>query len=1253
MTKTSLTGKKNLFIISIILIVSIIAIGIGTAALSNIHINTIGSNIYTDQDLVCYWTINETTNANITWYRNGVQNITASGINCTANNECWTNASANVPNQYTTKGDQWTCAVAHYNGTGTEIGNTTITIADTVPTYPQLFYMNGTRVNNVTIPNISEDFVSQLFINSSDADNDPIKYVIAANSINCTIDAASGLITCAPTEEYQIGIFSVLFRAEDNNTGATRGYVNASINVTPTNDPPTFLPALASQTRYENQALNYTITGIDPENNTPFLFTITSYLSDVYITNISSMQAIIRFNNSGQDITPYWDRGNHTINVTIGDSDPIHPKNTTASFVLQVIPLNHPPNLSLIPNQGGIQGGSLLLYFNATDIDNDTLNFYSNDSLYNVTTVSNSNNASGVTFAIGMINITSLTNDHVIHQFVSIGVSDSKENVTQGVFFNITNVNDPPIIYPNSSDSGNFQYSKGLNYNIDNLTAYTGVPLQYQVNATDPDIATYAGDTITFTSNNSAIPINTSSGIITVQLNSTGTYAFMITVTDTHGLQANHTGLLTVLPNTPPGFTQIPLPLFSCFEYDAVNNPMNCTYNLSQYANDSDPGDYVAAYTTNSTIFIVNDSTGIITLQANQSEIGVYTIRVNITDTRGGTNITTFAMIINNTNNPPTISQIQNDFGFATRITKGVQYNYIVSADDLDLGLANSTENLTFNVTISGPNPNLFSIVKSQNTSGITQTGSITFTPGANDDGAYNISITATDTFHNQSTTNFNITVYNTTLAPNITAITPYAEPYAYWANTSWRNTSDFTGAWAKQTLIHINENESYTFNTTAVLDAQYANTAHYYWYLNGTLVSTNQTYTKYFDFFSARVYNLTAVVADDFGKSDSFLWNISVTNVPRPPILENNLTNLSVNGTTTYSNYFIFTDGKTRFIEPDDDLNSNGIIDGNETSTLTFGLANSNYSCTYANFTFIGADLQVTARGIGVCAVTFKAINAEDPTVTTSSNEVLINVTAITNNSISEQIIYVPRGGGGTTTQTVTIPVPKEVDKPHPLQIISPGIVTIYRNDTVKVPITLNNTWNTTLEGITLRAEVNAPNVTVYLDQEYISRLARNETKEITAVITNYKSEGHYEIKIIGNVTNPSYEDTATIFVDAAEMRSEGDAADSKISFARDLLSSNPECLELNELLNEAKKQVAAGQYAQAGLIIDNVITGCKYLVSNVNKNVVEKPNKDFIQRFEWQQKYTDYTVIGAFGLIFVIAAVYIFRKKTPEENF
>jgi hypothetical protein len=1221
------TTHAAFLITAILLCIGLIGVAYGLISLH--HINDGASQTTSDQQLTCYWTLNETTTANVTWFKNGIANTTQTDIPCTANQVCSTNGNGNIPASFTTRNDVWICSVFYNNGSAIENHNVSVTIVDSPPTSPRIYWPNNTEIVNVTAV-IAEDSVTTFTVNSTDADGDSITYLIN-DTTYCSINT-TGALRCAPTAESHNG-FRIIRVSADTQEATTHTFF--MLNVTPVNDAPYFSPSLQNKTVTEGNALNYNIFGGDDELDTPYTFMIAG-LNSLILNSTAGTTAKIMFNNSGLDKASFADRGNHTINVTIIDNGSPS-KNSTVSFRLEIIPTNHVANMTIVVvnSTNLIQGGPLLVYINASDIDNDTITFFTNNSLlYNISySATDHTNPSGVSSATALINVTNLTNDHVINREVSIIAFDSKENTSTRVFLNITNTNDFPIIYDNSFYAGNTLN----NTNISALIAYTGVSLSYRVNASDVDSNTYEGDTITFSTNDSNFPINTSTGIIKYTPSASGNYSFLVTVTDSHNAKTNHTAMIEVLPNTNPSFTQNPI-IIRCFEYDATNYPFSCYYNMSSNVTDLDSGDYVASFAANTTIFTIDPTSGIINFSANQSFIGNNSITLNITDSRGGTNSTTIYVIINNTNNAP---QLGNPAIPSTRFVIGNTYNPIpITATDNDLLLTNSTENLTFALAATGPVPGIFSIAKTSSTQADL---SFTATTTAHA-GNYTINVTVNDTSNNVSKITFNIVIYNITAIPNITQITPFGSPYFNNSvNTSWRNASDFP----KSTSITIAENSTYTFDETSFADnATYPNTLTYAWYIGGVLNATTSAINKNFGFFSAGAYNITFVATDDFNYSNSFTWLLTVNNVNRAPVLANPLVNLIVDGTTTYNNYMTYYNSQTRFIDYDDDPDGDNQVVGNA-STLIFTAT----PCAFANFTFIQTDLKVKTIATGECYVNFTAIDAQNNSLAVTSNTVLINITSVSNETSETPItVTTTSSGGGSSTITIPIPLPVEVDRPKPLQIITPKLVTIYKNAIVKVPIVLNNTWNGTLEGITLGAKTNATNVTIYFDKAFFPRIYQGQSEEATLTIENYKSDGHYEIQIIGNVTNPEFHDVATIFVNSADAKSEGDSLETKISFAQDLLSSNPECQELTELLNQAKKELAVNNYKATGQIVDDVIDGCKYLVSNA-KNTEEKPSKDFINRIQWNKKYGEYIIIGIFCALFIVAAAYIIRKDKSND--
>ena len=1235
-------NKRELAVFIVMLVMLVVVVSMAIAGIVNLNINNGATDVRSDVDLNCYWTIDASAFVNVTWYRNGVSNIT-SNISCVANQPCTTaGTSGTVSQNYTTRGDVWTCSVMFYNGTGAEKYNTSVNIVDSPPTQPRVFWnTNGSEIVNTTV-NILEDNTTLFNVTSTDADNDPITFTINDTTF-CNIGSSSGMLSCNPTLSRQAGVW--VLEIDARAALATTG-IYFFINVTPVNDPPYFSPGLASQNLVEGQAFNYVITGDDEEQNVPYNVTIvnTTPSLSLNLTRINSSAFMLMLDTNRT--ATYSEAGNnYTVILNISDTDNLTFKSRTSvsSFTLVGIRHNHLPNVTYIVynSNGLIQGGNLSIYVNATDLDEDTLTFFTNSTLYNITYNSNTtiDNSTNTSSAYAWIN-TTLNNNNVIYHSFTLYAFDTKENTTQTIILNINNTNDPPFIYDTSYNPVNTLN----NTNITNLTAYTGVLFKYQINASDIDDLTYDAVNTglgTYSTNDSNFPINATNGLLYFIPNSTGNYSIKVTVTDNGGLSYNKTAKINVLVNTNPKFTQQPIIIY-CNETDSVNWPYNCYYNISANTTDQDIGDYIANYWTNSTFFTINSTSGIINFSVSQSMIGNNSMILNVTDTHGGMNTTTIYLIVNNTNNPPNINTPNMPAG---NLVVGNVYQITFNASDLDLLLPNTYENLTFIMNTTGPNTGIFSMSQISSTQAV-----ITISPTTTSDaGNYSINFTVTDYYNNKSVYKIaSLFIFNQTTKPQIIQIIPSGTPYNSTINNdTWRNTSDFSGM---NTTITISENSTYLFNETSNFDNVYPNFLNYTWYYDNISVSSSSSYQKYFDFFSSGNHVLGLTIADQYGSNNSFTWNIVINNVDRAPIYySNSLENLTIGGSIEVADYMTYRNSLARFYDPDDDPTGKGYNLGNET-TMNFSAT----FCSYADFSFQNSTLIIFAKSIGSCAVVFTATDGLNKSLNVSSQFVLVNVTNVSQDSsqIVQQPVNTQTTGGGTNTQPIPIPLPQEVEKPKPLQILTPSLVTIYQNATIKIPITVNNTWNDTLTGISIDAYTNASNVTLSLDRNYIDKLDAGQGVDLTLWVENYKSEGHYEIQIRGNVTTPQYTDTATIMINSAEMNSEGDNLESKISFARDLLSSNPECQELNELLNQAKQELNKNNYAGTAQIVDNVINGCKYLVNNAKPNI-EQPTKSFISLFEWKSAYNQYLIIALFGIMFIISLYYIFKKDNPEQEF
>jgi hypothetical protein len=397
---------------------------------------------------------------------------------------------------------------------------------------------------------------------------------------------------------------------------------------------------------------------------------------------------------------------------------------------------------------------------------------------------------------------------------------------------------------------------------------------------------------------------------------------------------------------------------------------------------------------------------------------------------------------------------------------------------------------------------------------------------------------------------------------------------------------------------------------------------------------------------------NITAVVSDQF--NDNFTWYVDVRNTNRPPQFANAARNLTgssaIQGSSSvlFENFF-FLDSNLNivFYDPDDDVDGDGQINFvNETNSLDFSINTSGTCDELANFVFSNSDdnLSVTPTGSGSCTTNF--IATDEYNLTVSSNTVNIQVVQ-TESSASSSSSTSSRTR--TVTETVTIPVEDPVDDPTEFDIIIPGITLLYENNTAVIPITIRNTWSDELRGITLSVNSTEEQFSYRFDQQYIALLLEDEEIRTNLTISGFRTLSPFSFNITAFVGSLQYDDYETININALEKGQEDlEAIKSRLGFARDLLSDNPECGELLEVLEEAEKNPEASNLQ----IINNVINGCKYLIGDANNRADAFP-KSFTGKLNLYGKtVVDYNllfvVLGALlGVSLIIGVVVRFTMK------
>ncbi len=1193
--------------------------------------------IYTTNNITCSWNLtNDATSWTATWYINGNP----------VKNYSFSNASPGyemvLESNYTKKGDIINCSVNATDGTSYVFSSASKTVNNSRPSSIELYYKSNSGwvrvVSNITI---DEDKLAIFDINGSDPDNDSLTYsfsrlVPSSQPTNYSFDSQNGFFNWTPTHG-EVGnnkfSFSVI---DDEGLGLVNVY---NITVIEINDKPYFDPALQDQHVVEgNCSWSYTINATDEETpNGPFNFSIVdvspALSSNLTITKVSNTSALIKF-----DPCPsYFDKGNHTVTIQLtelNNSPGLPLESANYSFKIEVTTVNHAPEIHASNYTNGTQGQAFYFSFNATDLDNDTISFslYPKECTSNITnpwnnylstTMSYNYNSTNSSLAVGTINIsaTNFTNDFVVCSGkIDIIASDGKENSTFTVYFNISNINDPPYINETSP------YNNYLNQkNMSNLTAYTNTFFYYRVYATDEDLflSPRYNEVLNFSSNDSSIPIDPATGWINFTPNSTmlGDHVINITVTDKAGATYSRILTLHIKNNTPPQIVNISfyrnntlvfkksannvtsLNLFediiSYIDVDSLDaedcpTTPDCNLTYSYSITKLEPQNY-----SNRNLSIsLNSTTGNYTISPDYFTIGKYLLEIKVRDTLMSETKKNITLIINYSNDKPDIYKVDTP----SKIVEGHPAIIKVYANDEDLSMPLSfinqskygafNESLTLYTNISWQH----NITKTSN-----KTWDISFTPTSAEIGNHTIKIWVNDS-KNNSCTNctgnasyiINIEILSKTQDPRIENISIYDV-----------NNSNYilspTSVWnpdVSELTVNTSENRTILINTTGWNDEYNYKDLNFTWIYDNNTLTTTGTYYRYFDldFFSSGSHNITIIVEDTRLNKDNVTIHLNVANINRKPTLLNPLINLtgnkSVNPVYEDPRYFVgiwnsSNVSKTAyFYDPDlEDLNITII------NTTCEGIADIKIN---------GTGIKVYGRQLGNCTALFRA---KDPyNAYKDSNLVHIEVT----DTLPQENVNQPTsgGGGGASSQTIAVPIPEEIETPDPVNIVAPALITIYSNKSIKIPIIVNNTWNDDIYGVTLDAEANVSNVSLHFNVSKFEIIPKGTYKRVSLIVTNYRLGENFEVVVSAKVTEPDFTDKALIMINSLEAAKMGEDIKTKVTFARDLLGNNPECIELNELLDEAEKFAAEGNYEEAQKLIKSVIEGCKYLISKARSN-------------------------------------------------
>ncbi len=617
-----------------------------------------------------------------------------------------------------------------------------------------------------------------------------------------------------------------------------------------------------------------------------------------------------------------------------------------------------------------------------------------------------------------------------------------------------------------------------------------------------------------------------------------------------------------------------------------------------------------------------NNTAAIINFTPTKAFGGNYSINVTVNDSTGLMASKTFTLNVTLINHAPDLAAIWNQNATVNNV-----FVYDINATDTEDGADNGTgsSNLTFSITIiNSTNSNRANVtnyilnnswvnitlgtgrirlnINTNNTAGnITN---VTFISNSTFVGVHWLNVTVNDTENYQDSALFKLTVFSANVAPSLssTTISNPTSNSTLGTYVIYKTPENCTGGDCQTFTVFISDDNSAFPNYDNFTIRWYVNSA-----LNKTATDVRNdsatTYTFYSNFTDEGIKNITVIASDPYNQNATFNWTINVTHSNAPVVYSGpipNSTGHTGTGTATFT-----LDMGTYFSDID-----HSHTKYNQSINFTFKQMDVNYAIL--NTTTIDLSINnnslVATFSTSATAEELFEITAYD-SINSSiwlkhSNNFTVNFTVTAAQTVTVAVADTGGGGGARI--------------PYAFKLIAPEPVTMYTQQQIIVPIKIQNKGTASFTNIKLAAFSTLEGMKITLSKNKIPTLDAGKTENIDMIIYVEKGQtGSYEVILNASSESPVYTDTASFFVDLLEIGWEEKVkAQEKVVFLEELLLGNPECLELTEVMKEAKKTLENKDYKKALQLAEDAIQACKYAVASKGK-VVQVVKKYKFEQF------------------------------------
>jgi len=1128
---------------------------------------------------------------------------------------------------------------------------------------------NKTYSNNVTLtvqnindaPRIEQivnhtiwactDFYYQ--VNATDVDNDTLTYYINCSTLpTISINSSTGLIVLLSNSS-DAGNHTVNITVDD---GLENSSTIFNLTVLP-NERPVIIPfGNYSIQQYSTMTLIVNGSDLDSDNLT-------------FWTNSSLLNPGQRFNGTAWNytFTPINQTlvGNYSVRIWVNDTKG---SINHYDFILFVMDKPMPPwvyPVSVPYNQLKINLTYKTTVY-AFDEDGDIQLFSDNTSLFNITTISTGNFTTNATANISLTpNVTGLF-------YINISVNDSLSQVNYTILFLNITLNRPPGWFT-----------------INNMVCEEDELCSQLVVAQDKDWQ----DTILYGDNATDWDINPNTGLIAWTPTEQKNYTVDIWATDgtvniSYTIYVNITEIddapyfLQYIPNMSE-WDDVRENGSSYFGISAADEEYNRTGDLLtltvSFINFTDQANIT--YNTSNLFdfvsFVVNPdntTTGYLNFTPGQSDVGWYWVNISVSD--ASTVVSEiFTFEVKNMNNPPIVDW-----------TLNYPNGSLFIASNASLTMINATENKTLFINTFVTDPDFdpvtyrWEATDFEGTATIATTNdldhTIPFTAYPN----YSIVLTVKDafgaetvvtwilsvtnvnrdivfgmrryTFNPAEETHNNTEIVNDTLVISLYNGTDYYDravfisdsmdfrttsldlPRIEYTNFSFRNRDNCTlpGFASVGTINGSNmTNATNTTNTTNISYCPYN--------VSVFTSTTNQLFENIWDPLLGMQINSSNY------RYLKFRFDINSSNTSVTPIIDDIKVYVEIHNLTVgaESEYAAWLDLRDFFLDPDED------------DTITYdyivhtGNALINVSLLSNYF------VRIQFQEPGNAELQFFAYDQYNSTAFSNIIDILIESSGSSTSDTGEDQDTGSSSSSRTRTKTKTETETefrfKEKKEPIALDLIHPDEINIYENETIIIPIILQNNDQFDLTGLSISAITDRDGLDISLDRSKIGMLPRGATDMVTLTVFMNKVYDSYSVFLTVNVTEPVYYDTAKILITSLKKaRDEETAEKLKLAFVADLLEENEVCAELSEYIRRAKEYYDLGNIEKGNELLDQFVNDCKILIKQ-SAGLQDEPSSLLGSLYARLSSNTDYLLlaatVAAVVLITTIASlVTIYRK-------